>query len=334
MIARKPFCHPLKLTATGCLLAFAALLLLSCNKDEEQFDASGSFEAIETIISAEAAGVILQLDLEEGATLAKGQVVGYIDSTQLYLKKKQLEAQLGSVRTRKPNIAAQTGYFGEQLAVAQTRLSTLLNEQKRVQNLVNASAATPKQLDDITAQVDEARKQLLVIKSQKEAQVSALQTQSSALSSDLLPLAAQVDQLNDQLARCRIVNPMAGTVLSQYAEPNEMTSPGKPLYKIADLSTIVLRAYLTGDQLPQVKLNQKVTVLTDDGKGGYTEKEGTVTWINDKAEFTPKTIQTKDERANKVYATKIKVANDGTYKIGMYGEIRLAAPGQEGVARK
>lgn len=311
-----------------------SLFLFSCNNGEQEFDASGSFEAEETIISAEATGTILQLDIEEGKVLQKGEMVGYIDSTQLFLKKKQLLAQLKATGSRKPNISAQTGYFGQQEAATQTRLNNLMKEQKRLQNLVNANAATPKQLDDMDAQIEEVQKQLQVIRSQKEAQVSALQTQSSALSSDMLPLEVQIDQINDQLAKCKIVNPLQGTVLTQYAEPNEMTAMGKPLYKIADLSMITLRAYITGDQLPQVKLNQKVTVLTDDGKGGYTEKAGTITWINDKAEFTPKSIQTKDERANKVYAAKIKVPNDGTYKIGMYGEVLFSAPGQPGVAQK
>jgi HlyD family secretion protein len=309
------------------LLAF---LLLSCNKDENEFDASGAFEAEETIISAEAAGTLLQFDMEEGQVLQKGQIVGYIDSTQLFLKKKQLEAQVKATRSRTPDIQAQTGYYAQQTAVAQSRLNNLLKEQQRFESLVKADAATQKQLDDINAQVDEAQKQLLVINRQKEAQVSALRTQSSSLSSDVLPLRAQIDQLNDQLAKCRIVNPMQGTVLTQYAETNEMASPGKPLYKIADLSTMILRAYITGNQLPVVKLNQKVTVLTDDGKGGYRQTQGTLIWINDKAEFTPKTIQTKDERANMVYATKIKVPNDGTFKIGMYGEVKFSGESTQG----
>jgi HlyD family secretion protein len=151
--------------------------------------------------------------------------------------------------------------------------------------------------------------------------VSALQTQSSSISSDLLPLQVQIEQLNDQLARCKIINPVNGTVLTKYAEPNEMTAQGKPLYKIADLTSIILRAYITGNQLPVVKLNQKIKVNTDDGKGGYKETAGTITWISDKAEFTPKTIQTKDERANLVYAVKVRVKNDGFLKIGMYGEL-------------
>ena len=146
---------------------------------------------------------------------------------------------------------------------------------------------------------------------------------TESINSDVLPLQVQVEQLNDQLAKCKIINPANGTVLTKYAEANEMTATGKPLYKIADLSNIILRAYITGDQLPQIKLNQKVKVLTDDGRGSYKKTEGTIIWINDKAEFTPKTIQTKNERANMVYAIKVRVKNDGTYKIGMYGEIKF-----------
>ena len=307
-------------------IVFTSVILLelpSCKSNKNNFDASGSFEAEETIISAESPGTIKQLDAEEGMQLQAGQFIGYIDSIPLYLRKKQLEAQLRATGKRIPNITAQTGYYNQQEAVTQSRLDNLLHEQKRIQNLVKADAATPKQLDDINAQVDETRKQLLVTGKQKIAQVSALQTQSSSISGDLLPLQVQIEQLNDQLARCKIINPSAGTVLTKYAETNEMTAQGKPLYKIADLTTIILRAYITGNQLPLVKLNQKIKVNTDDGKGGYKETEGTITWISDKSEFTPKTIQTKDERANMVYAIKVKVKNDGSYKIGMYGEIKL-----------
>jgi len=307
-------------------ITFVSILLVaisSCNNNTNAFDASGSFEAEETIISAEAPGTIKQLNAEEGTALQAGQLIGYIDSVQLYLKKKQLEAQLKATGKRIPNVSAQTGYYNQQEAVTQSRLNNLLHEQTRIQNLVKADAATPKQLDDINAQIDETRKQLLVTGKQKEAQVSALQTQSSSISGDLQPLQVQIEQLNDQLTKCKIINPVTGTVLTKYAEANEVTAQGKPLYKIADLSTIILRAYITGNQLPVIKLNQKVTVHTDDGKGGFRQTEGVVSWISDKSEFTPKTIQTKDERANMVYAVKIKVKNDGSYKIGMYGEIKL-----------
>ena len=307
-------------------MTIAAILLMamaSCKNNTNNYDASGAFEAEETIISAEAPGTIKQLDAEEGTVLQAGQVIGYIDSIQLFLKKKQLEAQLKATGKRIPNVTLQTGYYNQQEAVTQSRLNNLLHEQARIQNLLKADAATPKQLDDINAQIDETRKQLLVTGKQKEAQVSALQTQSSSISGDLLPLHVQIEQLNDQLSKCNIINPINGTVLTKYASANEVTAPGKPLYKIADLRTIILRAYITGNQLPAIKLNQKVKVYTDDGKGGYKETDGVVTWISDKAEFTPKTIQTKDERANMVYAVKIKVTNDGSYKIGMYGEIKL-----------
>ena len=313
----------MKVFITISLAAVLVTGLASCKSDKHDFDASGSFEAEETIISAEAPGTIKQLNVEEGMQLQAGQWIGYIDSIPLFLRKKQLEAQLRATGKRIPDINAQTGFYNQQEAVTQSRLDNLLHEQKRIQNLVKADAATPKQLDDINAQVDATKKQLLVTGKQKDAQVSALQTQKSSISGDLLPLQVQVEQLNDQLARCKIINPAAGTVLTKYAETNEMTAQGKPLYKIADLSTIILRAYITGNQLPLIKLNQKIKVNTDDGKGGYKEAEGTITWISDKSEFTPKTIQTKDERANMVYAIKVKLKNDGSYKIGMYGEIKL-----------
>jgi len=289
---------------------FAITIILSaCNDNKVSFDASGSFEAEETIISSEATGTIKQFSIEEGQIVEAGQEIGYIDSLQLYLKKKQLEAQITAILGKKPNIPVQ-------LSALQEQLKTTEKERTRVANLVKGDAATPKQLDDINAQIE-------VLKKQIEAQQSTLSISSEGLSKDIVPLQVQVEQLNDQLAKCKIINPANGTVLAKYAEANEMTTIGKPLYKIADLSNIILRAYITSNQLTKVKLNQKVKVLTDNGKGGYKETEGTVTWINDKAEFTPKTIQTKDERANMVYAVKIKVKNDGSYKIGMYGEIKF-----------
>lgn len=291
------------------LVAGIATMLTACNDKKVSFDASGSFEAEETIISSEATGTIKQFDIEEGQTLEAGQTIGYIDSLQLYLKKKQLEAQVIAILGKKPNIPVQ-------LSALQEQLRTTEKERTRVANLVKGDAATPKQLDDINAQIE-------VLKKQIEAQKSTLSISAEGLGKDVVPLQVQIEQLNDQLAKCQIINPASGTVLSKYAEANEMTAAGKPLYKIANLSNIILRVYITGDQLPQVKLNQQVKVLTDNGKGGYKETTGTIVWINDKAEFTPKTIQTKDERANMVYAIKVKVKNDGAYKIGMYGEIKF-----------
>ena len=285
------------------------LVLTSCHNNKNNFDASGSFEAEETIISSEASGTIKQFDIEEGQNLQAGQTIGYVDSTQLFLKKKQLEAQINALLSKKPNINTQLASLQEQLKTAQ-------KEFLRITNLVKAEAATTKQLDDINSQVE-------VIKKQIEAQKSSLTISIEGISKEATPLSFQIDQLNDQLLKCNLINHVNGTVLTKYAEVNEMTSIGKPLYKIADLSTILLLAYITGDQLPQVKLNQKVKVNTDDGKGGFKSAEGTISWINDKAEFTPKTIQTKNERANMVYAIKVMVKNDGSYKIGMYGEINF-----------
>lgn len=291
------------------LAAGIVTLLTACKDNKVLFDASGSFEAAETIISSEATGTIKQFNIEEGQTLEAGQTIGYIDSLQLYLKKKQLEAQVTAILGRKPNIPVQ-------LSILKEQLSTTEKERIRVANLVKGDAATPKQLDDINAQIE-------VLKKQIEAQQSTLNISSEGIGKDVVPLQVQIAQLNDQLAKCQIINPVSGTILSKYAEVNEMTAVGKPLYKIANLSNIILRVYITGAQLPQVKLNQQVKVLTDNGKGAYKETTGTITWINDKAEFTPKTIQTKDERANMVYAVKIKVKNDGWYKVGMYGEIKF-----------
>lgn len=291
------------------ILTLAALLLASCTDDRSAYDASGTFEAVETIISAEASGVIQELNVQEGQLLQTGQMVGYIDSTQLHLKKRQLQAQIGAVLSRKPNVAIQ-------LAALQEQLHQAIREQQRIANMAEADAATPKQLDDANAQV-------AVIKKQIAAQRSSLGITASSLTEEASPLEIQIAQLEDQLAKSRIVNPLEGTVLVKYAEANETATVGKPLYKIADLSSIILRAYVTGPQFTQIKLHQQVTVLVDDAAGKYREYEGIVEWISDKAEFTPKTIQTKDERENLVYATKIRVKNDSLLKIGMYGEVRF-----------
>lgn len=291
------------------VLLASIIVLTSCSGKKNNVDASGTFEAEETIISSEASGVIKQFSLEEGQLLKTNQQIGYIDSTQLFLKKKQLQAQIDALLSKRPDIAAQLASFQEQL-------TALEKEQQRVSNLVKADAATTKQLDDVNAQME-------IIKKQIQAQKSTLGISAEGINKDAIPLQIQIEQLNDQLSKCRIVNPMNGTVLSKYAEVNEMTAPGKPLYKIADLRQLFLRVYVTGNQLPTLKLNQQVTVLTDTGDGNYKETSGTITWINDKAEFTPKTIQTKDERANMVYAVKIALKNDGTFKIGMYGELKF-----------
>lgn len=291
------------------LLAAAALFLASCNRNESEFDASGTFESEETIISSEASGTIKEFKIEEGQDLKAGDVIGYIDSTQLYLRRKQLQAQISAALSRRPDV-------GKQIAALQEQLKGAEREQARVTNLLKADAATQKQLDDANTQID-------VIKKQIEALQSSLGITSGSIDKESVPLQLQIDQLNDQLDKCRIVNPINGTVLTKYAEANEVAAPGKPLYKIADLSTVLLRAYVTGDQLSKLKLNQQVGVFVDSGKDAYKEYSGNISWISEKAEFTPKTIQTKEERANLVYAVKIRVKNDGLLKLGMYGEVKL-----------
>lgn len=296
----------MKRTALTIILAIS---MISCNRVKDGFDASGTFEAEETIISAEASGVINQFNLEEGQKLKQGEVVGYIDSTQLVLKREQLKSQVEAVLSKKPDIKAQ-------LAAIRQQLNQAIHEQQRVENLLKAGAATQKQMDDAIAQVS-------ILKSQEEAVQSSLQITSSSIGQETNPLKIQIEQLNDLIDKSRIVNPVNGTVLTQYSRVNEVATTGKPLYKIADLSFLTLRAYITGDQLPGVKLGQSVRVMVDDAKGGYKEYKGVIDWINDKSEFTPKTIQTKDERANLVYAVKIRVPNDGYLKIGMYGEVKF-----------
>lgn len=302
--------------------ALLALSVAACNNNTD-YDASGTFETTEAIISAQAAGLIEQFDIEEGQLLKQGQYIGYIDSIQLYLEKQQLESQINALLKKTPDIALQTIAFGRQLVVTQSQLDAQLVEKKRIENLLKADAATPKELADITAKTDELQKQLAYIKSQEVAQASALNTQKSSLLADIAPLQVQIDRKNEQLSDCLIVNPVNGTVLTKYAQANEMAANGDPLYKIADLTTLILRAYISGSQLSSIKLNQPVKTVIDDANGQLKEYSGTIEWISDKAEFTPKTIQTKDERANLVYAIKIRVKNDGYLKIGMYADVKL-----------
>lgn len=285
------------------------MLLVSCGNSDADFDATGTFEADEIIVSAEVSGTIEQLDIEEGANVMQGQFLGWIDSTQLYLRKKQLLAQVEAILSKRPQIATQLASFKVQLETAEREL-------QRVESLSKAGAATQKQVDDARAQVAVTRRQM-------EAHRSSLDISSQGLISETLPLTAQVEQVEDQLRRSRIMNPINGTILNQYSEQHELVTPGKPLYKVADLSNLDLRAYISGNQLPQTKLNQGVTVLVDNGSGGYKEYPGSITWISGKAEFTPKTIQTKEERADLVYAVKVRVKNDGYLKVGMYGQVKF-----------
>jgi HlyD family secretion protein len=292
-----------KTIACGLLL----LMFASCKEKTNVHDASGSFEAIETMIAAEAGGKILQLSVVEGQELDSGQTVGYIDSSQLHLNRLQLKQNKIAILSGRPQTNIQTEALKNELANA-------VLDRNRTESLVKGGVASQKQLDDQNAKI-------AILQSRISGQENSLQITTSNLNEQGGTVDAQMKEINNQLQKCVIVNPVKGTVLTKYAEQYEMASPGRPLYKIADLSTITLRAYITGDQLQQVKLDQKVKVYTDDGKGGYKETNGVISWINDKAEFTPKTIQTKNERANLVYAIKVSVKNDGYLKIGMYGEV-------------
>ncbi|WP_434019640.1 HlyD family secretion protein [Parabacteroides goldsteinii] len=288
------------------LIATALLSLAACNRGDGDFDATGTFEATEILVSSEANGKIMELNIEEGDRLDVGALVGYVDSTQLYLKKMQLSAGLRSVDIRKPDIRKQIAALEQQIATART-------EQQRMENLVKAKAGNQKQVDDIVNNIKYLQKQL-------DAQYSTLNKTTGGADAEAEGILYQIMQLDDQLQKSRIVNPQAGTVLVKYAEPGEVTAAGKPLYKIADTDLLYLRAYITSDQLSTLKQGQTVRVFADYGENDRREYPGTITWISDKSEFTPKGIQTKDERANLVYAIKIAVKNDGYLKIGQYGE--------------
>lgn len=283
--------------------------LFSCRNNQDTFDATGAFEATEIFVSAEVNGKIMELQLEEGDRLEAGAILGYIDSIQLYLKKKQLMAGLRSVDIRKPDIR-------KQIAVLEQQIATARAEQQRMENLVQAKAGNQKQVDDIVNSIKFLQKQL-------DAQYSTLHKTSGGADAEADGLLFQIMQLDDQLQKSRIVNPQAGTVLVKYAEPGEFTTAGKPLYKIADTELLYLRAYVTASQLTCLQLNQSVRVFADYGDQDRREYLGTITWISDKSEFTPKGIQTKEERANLVYAIKIAVKNDGYLKIGQYGEVQF-----------
>ncbi|TWI79388.1 HlyD family secretion protein [Lacibacter cauensis] len=306
---------------TFILIMLSLAALAACKNSGQKFDATGTFEATEVIVSSEISGKIISLNINEGDTVSANKTVGVVDAEGISLQKEQVEASISSLNEKTADVSPQVKLLQDQLAVQQSQLNNLLHEQKRIEKLVAQDAATGKQLDDINAQIDVVKKQMNVTKQQIAVQQSNVSTQNRAVLSESKPLQKRVAQLDDQLKRANIINPINGTILTKYAEAGELTSTGKALYKIADLSTLKLRAYVTGDQLSQIKLGQKVKVMVDAGKEQYKEMNGNITWISDKAEFTPKTIQTKEERANLVYAIKIDVKNDGYLKIGMYGEV-------------
>jgi HlyD family secretion protein len=315
---------------TRRIAAFGILFFTSCNRNGNKFDASGTFEADEVVVSATASGKILSLNIDEGSAIAKDSIVGLVDPTDLSLQKQQIQASIRALNEKTSNVTPQVKLLQDQLAVQQTQLNNLLHERARVENLLKEDAATRKQLDDINFQVEATKKQMNVTQQQINVQKTNVATQNRSILSEGKPLEKKVEQLQDQLDKTNIRNPVTGTIITKYAEAGEITSNGKPLYKIADLSTMNLRAYVTGAQLPEIKLGQQVMVFIDSGAKKYREFSGIIIWISDKAEFTPKTIQTKEERANLVYAAKIKVKNDGYLKIGMYGEVKFKPPTPKG----
>lgn len=284
-------------------------LLVACGQSEKEYDATGTFEATELTVSAEQSGVLLKFDVNEGDELEAGREVGLIDSTQIWLKIKQAGATKSVYQSQKPDIEKQMAATRQQLVKAR-------QEQQRYKELVADGAAPRKLLDDATSQV-------LVLQKQLDAQQSALNTQLSTLNSQLSTVDVQVSQLKDQLMKCHVKAPLKGVVLEKYVEQGEFVATGKPLFKMADTETMYIRAYVTSTQLQRVKMGQRAKVFADYGGGQKKEYDGTVAWISSRSEFTPKSIPTDDERADLVYAVKIRIKNDGYVKIGMYGEVGL-----------
>ncbi|MEZ4702996.1 MAG: HlyD family efflux transporter periplasmic adaptor subunit [Rhodothermales bacterium] len=289
----------------GIALAVLFALASGCGQGEPLSDAYGNFRATETIISAQTAGQLLAFSADEGRVLEAGQVVGLVDTTQLSLSRAQIRASRDAVRSRIAGVLAQ-------IDVLETQRDVALREKQRVEQLLKDQAATPKQLDDIDGQ-------LRVL----DRQIQSIRTQNATILGEMEALDAQVALIDDQIRRSVLVNPIAGTVLATYTERYEQTAPGRPLYKIANLDTLELRAYISGDQLPHIRLGQPVDVLIDEDRTSNRTLAGEIVWIASEAEFTPKMIQTKAERVNLVYAIDIRVPNpDGALKIGMPGEAR------------
>jgi HlyD family secretion protein len=283
----------------------AMIFLAACSGKNDKSDAYGNFEADEVIISSEVSGKLILFTLEEGNVVDSGKLIGLVDTTDLQLKKEQLMAQKNAISSKSGNIASQ-------IEVQQQQKNNLLIDKTRIEKLYKDGAATKKQLDDINGSINLVDKQIL-----------SIQTQNSSVVNEILGLDKQIAQIDQNIKKSHLVNPIKGTILDKYMQQNELVTPGKSLYKIADLSTIYLRVYVSESQLSAVTLGQKIEVLIDKGKDEMGKYEGTVTWISSTAEFTPKIIQTKEERVNLVYAVKVKVKNDGALKIGMPGEVNF-----------
>lgn len=299
----------MKKTLTYSLLPVLTLAVASCGKGNKAYDASGVFESTDVTISAEGNGKIMSLGIQEGDRLEAGAVVGCIDTVQLFLSKVQLEASRRAVGSGRLNIS-------RQIAALESQIVKQRQELDRFTKLEQAGASNRKQVEDIQAQLD-------ILERQLAAQKESLQNANSNVSGQADAIEAQIAQLEDRIRKCVITSPVSGTVLAKYSEAGELAVQGRALFKVADLENIRLRAYITADQLTNIKLGQAVKVYADQGTSGRKEYAGTLVWISDKAEFTPKTIQTRDERANLVYAVKIAVKNDGLIKLGMYGEVKF-----------
>lgn len=300
-----------------------AILWLSCRQGNEAFDAQGSFEAEEVLVSPEATGRIVEWKVAEGDSLSAGDTVGRIEGHGLELQREQAEASLRALQDRTTDPGPQVALLNDQLAVQQAQLDNLTRELARAEGLLKKDAATGKQVDDLRFQLESVRRQMAVTRQQIAVQRALTANQNRAVLSETEPLRKRAEQLEDQLRRTAVVNPASGVVIATYANIGETAAPGRPLYKVADLHELTLRAYVTGEQASTLSVGRKVKVFTDRGADDYAEHAGTLTWISPRAEFTPKTIQTKDERANLVYAVKVRVPNDGSLRIGMYGEIRF-----------
>ena len=285
-------------------ILLTAIILISCNKKSEKADAYGNFEATEITVSSESNGKIEFLNVEEGEQLKKGSLVGLIDTLQLHYNREQLKASIETVQSKSASVLSQINVLNEQLKTAKI-------EQTRIQNMYAENAATKRQIDEIDGKVKVIEKQ-----------ISSVQTQNAPILNEIKSIKVQIEKLDDQIKKSKISNPVDGTVLTKYAEPSEITAFGKPLYKIANLNEMELRVYVTETQLAQIKIGQKVTVAID-ADNDTKKYEGNITWISAQAEFTPKVIQTKEERANLVYAVKVAVKNDGSLKIGMPAEVWL-----------
>ena len=288
---------------------FLLALLPSCTPETPLADAYGNFEAREVVVSSEVTGKLLEFRVEEGETLDSGLQVGLIDTVPYHLRRLQLLASLQALPQKKINADPQIDIYVQQR-------NNLLREIKRGEALAQSNAITPKQLDDLRGQLDVINQQIASAKAQEA-------ISNRGILAELAPLEAQLKQVEDQISRCYLFNPIQGTVLQKMTESSEMAIAGKALYKIADLNTMTLRAYFSGDQLPHIKIGQTVKVLIDESKESNRELSGVITWISDQAEFTPKIVQTKEERVNLVYAVKIQVQNDGAVKIGMPAEVNL-----------